>query len=194
MEIIDYETEENFGTPSQLLDYLIEYTEKNDEIKKSLNDFKESEIWSKSDLENQTESKKIVLKLKAKDKLAKLCLNQLDSQGVFYYQPSKGLSETKYDLSYIIQLEDMITLKIDEKFQDSNNLVELLKKNRIVSLTENFSDRLLNIMGNFFSKIGTNDVMSDEIMDLYVKSYPDSFFLTKGSFDTHMIRIKNVKS
>lgn len=190
IETIFHEKEKS-GSVSQLLNYLIEYTLDHSKIKENLKEFKESDIWSKAvnsfdkKKKENVENNNIILKKDAKDKLARLCLNQLDSQGIFYYEPTKGLSDSKHDLSYIIQLEDMITLKIKESVQKSGELVELLRKNRIISLTENFSDRLLNIIGNFFSKIGTDDVMSDKILELYFKTYPDSFFTDKSSFDSY---------
>ena len=101
----------------------------------------------------------------------------MDSRGFFYYEPDNSLSKQDHDLSYIIQLDDMISLKIKEDIKKDGELIKLLKKNRVVSLTENFSDRLLNIMGNFFSKIGTPDVNSSEIIELYVKSYHGSFVM-----------------
>ena len=107
----------------------------------------------------------------------------MDSQGIFFYEPKKNLSKLNYDLSYIIQLEDIISLKINEKVQKSGKLFNLLIEKRVVSLTENFSDRLLNIMGNFFSKIGTEDIRSEELLDLYVKTYPDSFFMNENKFN-----------
>ena len=62
--------------------------------------------------------------------------------------------------------------------QRSGKLSRLLIEKRIASLKKNFSDRLLNIMGNYFSKIGTSDVMVNKVLHLYKKIYPSNFFLS----------------
>lgn len=118
-----------------------------------------------------------------RDTLAKLCNNQLDRQGIFFYEPSKSISTEEGDLAYVIQLQDMLTVKIKAEALTSGQLFELLKSTRKLSLTENFSDRLLNIMGNYFSKIGTQDVHANRVLELYSQVYPDKFFLTPKQFE-----------
>ncbi len=70
-------------------------------------------------------------------------------------------------IKLLIQFEDIITLKVKEEIQKTGHLISLLIEKRCVSLTRNFSDRLLNMMGTYFSKIGTPDVMADRILALY---------------------------
>lgn len=88
----------------------------------------------------------------------------------------KNIFNPDYYLSYMIQLGDLITLKIAQSVKKIGELSQLLQNKREAMLTSNFSDRLLNIMGNYFSKIGTPDVMSHEVFMLYKKVYPGEFF------------------
>ncbi len=165
-----------------LLDSLREYSKDSQILTENLIRFRKSEIWLKTvksfnqEVKKKKKESKINLNSSAiKNKLPKLFLNQMDSSGIFYYEPSTPLSSQGHDLSYIIQLDDMITLKIKEEVQKDGTLSNLLKEKRVISLTENFSDRLLNIMGIFFSKIGTPDVNPSSVIDLYIKSFPNSF-------------------
>ena len=165
-----------------LLESLIEYAKDDPIIKEGLTNFRESETWSRTvklfnEKMEQEKDDKITLKSGAKERLSDLFLNQMDSRGIFYYEPNTCLSNQDHDLSYIIQLDDMITLKIKEDMRESGALNNFLRKKRVISLSENFSDRLLNIMGNFFSKIGTPDVNQSAILELYAKSFPNSFIL-----------------
>ena len=162
-------------------------------IRFDLKNFKNTNAWGnilrkaeEIDQQKKVQSDKIILKSNAaKNQLSTLTLNQRDSQGIFYYEPNINISSKNHDLSYLIQLEDMITLKISPDMQTSGGLVNLLIGKRKVSLTSNFSDRLLNIMGNYFSKIGTPDVMADKILLLYKEVYPDEFFLSEKEFSEY---------
>ena len=151
----------------------------------SIVEFEDSQSWKKSlkkfekeQKEIQKKNSKIILKSGAEDRLSKLTLNQLDSEGLFFYEPSLETFGKGNDLSYLIQIEDMITLKTKEDMHKPGDLVKLLLKKRVATLTRNFSDRLLNITGNYFSKIGTPDVMADKVLSLYTKIYPNDFFLS----------------
>ena len=150
----------------------------------SIVEFEDSQSWKKSlrnfedkQKEIQEKNSKIILKSGAEDRLSKLTLNQLDSEGIFFYEPSLEIFDKENDLSYLIQIEDMITLKTKEDMHKSGDLVKLLLNKRVATLTRNFSDRLLNITGNYFSKIGTPDVMADKVLSLYTKIYSNDFFL-----------------
>ncbi len=179
--------------PDDLLDSLIESSTDNEKLNLSLTSFKQSTFWQEAlskfdqNMEKIAErSKVIILKSKsAEDVMAKLCLNQLDSQGVFFFEPNEKLSSVETDLAFVIKLDDLLTLKIEKKKLDNGDLYNLLLKNRVLSLTENFSDRLLNIMGTYFSKIGTDDVMSGKVLDLYNQIYPDMFFLTDEKYEEY---------
>ncbi len=104
-------------------------------------------------------------------------INQMEIRGRFYYEPHQSLySEAVDDFSYIIELEDLITLKVTEESVKKGTLVNLLKKKRLVGLTRNYSDRLQNIMGYYYSKIGTADVESKNVLALYNDCY-DSFLI-----------------
>ncbi len=167
--------------PSEVLEAIIEALNINNPDSNAaaidaLQKFKSSTKWE-LDLQeykkdSEEESSKIIIESNPK-KLISLSLNQFDSKGIFFYEPSKELSSFEHDMSYIIQLEDMITLKIKEESQKNGELLNILKANRKVSLSENFSDRLLNIMGNYFSKIATKDVIFSNIAKLYTKVYPE---------------------
>ena len=176
--------------PPILLEALKKNFFKNEVISSDLTNFEKSNAWQEAlrtfneqQKEYQNKNSKIVLKSGAAQRIAQLTLNQLDSQGIFYYEPHKDLSDLNYDISYLIQFEDMITLKVKKEMQDSGNLVSLLIKKRCVSLTRNFSDRLLNMMGTYFSKIGTPDVMADRVLSLYKDIYPNNFFLSVQEYD-----------
>ena len=105
--------------PEELLGFLLEYTKSSEEMFASLTEFKNNSSWAKAvskyraALKNAEDNNtKIQLKAEAATRsLPNLFLNQRDSQGVFYYEPSLDLSKAEDDLSYVIQLEDMITVK-----------------------------------------------------------------------------------
>ena len=180
----------NYSHPEEILSYLKDSVSENHNYHSTLIEFEKSKQWKdalanfdKFQLKIKTQNSKIILRAQdAKNKIANLTLNQLDSQGIFYYEPHTKLSLKEHDLSYLIQLEDIITLKINEDSQKEGTLFHLLIDNRQVMLTRNFSDRLLNIMGNFFSKIGTKDVRSDFILALYKEVYPEDFFLDVNKY------------
>ncbi len=103
-------------------------------------------------------------------------LNQMEIRGRFYYEPNINLYNKEVnDFSYIIELEDLMTMKVDERMVDSGDLVELLKNNRLVGLSRNYSDRLQNIMGHYYSKIGTPDVTAINVLGIYDKCF--DFFI-----------------
>lgn len=180
--------------PSDLLDALIESSD-GQSIGTSLKAFKASSEWNKA-LEKYNKNKEdtearnkvIILKSNAsEDILAKLFLNQLDSQGVFYFDPHSKISDPENtDLAFVIKMDDLLTLKINREILENGELHRILISKRHLSLTENFSDRLLNIMGNYFSKIGTDDVMAGAVLGLYTKVYGDSFFLSDSQYDTFL--------
>lgn len=179
-------------SPSELLKGLIKFTESEEEIQKDLKSFRESNIWkeelnkyNKKQNEVQENNSKVILKSQAKTKIGALALNQMDSKGIFFYEPMDRISDPKYDLAYIIQLQDLITLKITKKVQENGDLFNLLIQKRVAMLTSNFSDRLLNIMGNSFSKIGTPDIMSDDILVLYKNVYPGDFYTSINEYKKH---------
>ena len=100
-------------------------------ICKDLNDFKNSEIW-KDALKKFKESyfkkrqieENIVLSKSAEKRITSLVLNQLDSEGIFYYEPSIHISDEKRDISYLIQIEDMITIKNKSKYAEVRKVIQ----------------------------------------------------------------------
>ncbi len=176
---------------SELLNGLIKLTESNEEIQEDLKSLKKSDEWeeelnkyNKRKINAQEKNSKIILKTKeASIKIADLALNQLDSQGMFFYEPMINISNPTHDLAYIIQLEDLITIKIAEPVQQSGELIQLLQEKREAMLTRNFSDRLLNIMGNYFSKIGTPDIMSEDILLLYKNVFSGEFYTSINEYN-----------
>ena len=181
--------------PEDLLQALLELMQASDDkvLASSLIDFQTSSDWKTVTEEfEQTkkqaieQSSKIVLKNKAaKAVLADLCLNQFDSKGIFFYEPSTSISSKTTDLSFVIQLQEMLTVKIKDSAIEQGDLFNTLMEKRVASLKESFSDRLLNIMGNYFSKIGTNDVKSDFVLLEYRKVYPEEFFTSEEEFKTY---------
>ncbi len=174
---------EQMEHPKDVLDGLIDDTG-NSELKLDLKEFQDSNIWKRTIIKyEQQKSKyierdsKIFINKSVHRKLSDLAINQLDSKGIFFYEPMANISSDEHDLSYIIQLEDMITVKIMKEAQESGKLFDILIKNRKASLTRNFSDRLLNIMGNYFSKIGTPDIILTDILKLYTDIYPENFII-----------------
>ena len=75
------------------------------------------------------------------------------------------------DFSFVIELEDLITFKISEESVKSGSVVDILKQKRLVGLSRNYSDRLQNIMGYYYSKIGTADVQGQDVIELYTKCF-----------------------
>lgn len=132
---------------------------------------------------NLQRSNAIIIASSKHDKIADLCLNQFDSQGVFFYEPHQKLWRHSKDLAHIIKLEEMLTLKIKPELRENGDIVHLLNSRRVIGLTENFSDRLQNIMGNYYSKIGTDDVSSSPIMELYHRFFPKKFFWTSADYE-----------
>ena len=190
-EIIESSDEES-ESPEQLLRDLIEFTKEEPNISSSLAGFASDRGWlsalkkyDETKVAAQVQDGKIVLKASAaKGPLADLCLNQMDSKGIFFFEPHSDLSSKGTDLAFIIELQNMLTLKIKQSALDDGALFKMLMDKRRVSLTENFSDRLLNIMGNYFSKIGTDDVMVDEVIRAYKEQFPNEFFSTVQEFET----------
>lgn len=127
--------------------------------------------------------KAVIISPAKHDKVADLCLNQFDTQGIFLYEPHQRIWKVSNDLVHIIRLEEMLTLKVKPLLRDNGELVHLLLDRRVISLTENFSDRLQNIMGNYYSKIGTDDVSSSPIMELYHRLFPKKFFWTPTDYE-----------
>lgn len=178
-----------FHDPQDVLNALKEYYESDNNLVQSLAEFETTETWGRTvqDYQKSLEiaekkNKSIILKSDAKNKLPTLYLNQLDSQGIFFYEPHKNISQPEHDLSYVILLQDLLTVKVKKESQNNGTLFELLKQKRVLSLTENFSDRLLNIMGNYFSKIGTGDVRPEKIIELYTDVYAGEFFIGEDQF------------
>lgn len=102
------------------------------------------------------------------NQIPELFLNQMDTRGIFYFEPDKNLfSPELEDFSFFIEMEDMITFKVNEECIRTGALVDLLKAKRLTGLNRNFSDRLQNVMGNYFSKIGTADVKATKVLRLY---------------------------
>lgn len=184
--------ESEIEDPNDLLETLVDATQSMQNTHQALSDFRNNKIWltarkhyDEAIAANTEHSKNIILKSdqNSKNMLAKLCLNQLDSQGIFFYEPNKNISTQETDLAFIIKLDDMLSIKIKKELLDNGGLFSLLMKKRVVSLTENFSDRLLNIMGTYFSKIGTTDVMSSDVLDLYCQVFPETFFVGVDDFN-----------
>lgn len=174
MDSIDDPSED----PDNFMSYLKAFLEEQESLLSDVASFEDTPPWQKTRDQYAKLAKdksKILFKNSEAQEFSNLCLNQYDSKGVFFYEPHPAISSKDTDLTFIIQLEDMITVKVKDEAQKEGELVQLLSQNRLVSLTENFSDRLLNIMGNFFSKIGTNDVSSKPILSMYQNIYPDSF-------------------
>jgi len=111
------------------------------------------------------------------DEFSKFFRNQKENDGLYYYEPHLHLfSDQVSDFSFFLELEDMMTFKIKESSIQDGSFVELLKVNRKVGLTRNFSDRLQNIMGNYFSKIGTSDIKSNDIFSLYQDAVKNFYY------------------
>lgn len=118
---------------------------------------------------------------KTTDLVQTVFINQMETKGMFYFEPHFNLySEELCDFSYFIELEDIMTLKLKQDVIDSGELVKLLQHKRKVGLSRNFSDRLQNIMGYFFSKIGTKDVKGSDVLGIYDESF-DTFHYDKDS-------------
>lgn len=120
----------------------------------------------------------IQLKKSGLSKVSNITLNQTDTQGLFFFEPHKKLI-TSNDISYIIELQELITWKVKKEKVSSGLLHKALLEKRVLCLTDNFSDRLLNIMGNYFSKIGTSDVSASPIVKLYEDNFVDRFKLVE---------------
>lgn len=162
----EYNEEEDKGiTDSMALGKFLEYLESLPEwgrYGEELEDFKK-------------EDSKIKLKKSKLGKISNFILNQNDSAGLFYYEPHIDLMNGDVDISYYIELDEVLTLKVKEVHQKDGSLVKALTDGKILNLDHNFSDRLLNIMGNYFSKIGTEDVKSSPILKIYETILKDDF-------------------
>ncbi len=157
-------------TPPLFAAALLEILKNNKTQKKIVSEIFRSAAWEKYTLEvDQYSQKQVSLKLNRGGikNLANLCLNQFDSKGIFFYEPHKSISSKEFDLIYIVKLDEMISFKIKPDLIHQRKVSKYLKKKKILGLKENFSDRLLNIMGNYFSKIGTADVPLTPILQLY---------------------------
>ena len=130
----------------------------------------------------QRSSSLLILKENAFSAISKLCNNQLESDGLFFYEPHPKLLKKSYDLAYVIEFEDLLTLKIKEKFQASGELVKFLEDKRILSLKPLFSSRLQNMMGVYFSKIGTDDILSQNVLNLYENYFKKDMFLSVNDY------------
>lgn len=118
---------------------------------------------------------------KARSLVQTVFINQMETKGMFYFEPHENLyDEALCDFSYFIELEDILTLKLKDEVILNGTLVETLKEKRLVGLTRNYSDRLQNIMGYFFSKIGTKDVKGAEVLGIYDDCF-NSFHYDKSS-------------
>lgn len=130
----------------------------------------------------QNSSSFIIFKEGSTDKISKLCRNQLESSGMFFYEPHLKIYKKGYDLSYVIEFEDMLTLKVKKNLQDSGKLVELLKNKRVLSLKPMFSSRLQNMIGSYFAKIGTEDILSQNVLNLYKKYFKNNMFFSVSEY------------
>lgn len=147
-------------------------------IQKFIDKYKNSKVWRDYGLkleESAVADSNVKIKKSKLSKISNFVLNQNDSLGTFFYEPNLKISSMNGDLCYYIELEDLITFKVDSNFQSSGELVEFLKKVRVLKVSDNFSDRLLNIMGNYFSKIGTTDIPSTPILRMYGQVLKDNF-------------------
>lgn len=149
----------------------------------------DQDLWKKgvakfetTKAEAEKRNNSLILKANAQDRLASLGLNQLDSRGVFFYEPHTEISSKATDLAFVVLLQDMITVKVKKESQTDGSLYKLLLGKRALSLSENFSDRLLNIMGNYFSKIGTGDVRADKVVELYSTTFAGHFFTSEKEY------------
>ena len=180
---------QDVSRPQDILESIKDFVKGSQKIYKDILNFENSQEWKqiikdyeKEQKEVKEKSSKIILSKHGRNKLLSLALNQLDSSGIFFYEPNPKISSPEFDLSYVVQIEDMLSIKVKEEIQSSGELVELLKENRVAILDRNFSDRLLNIMGNYFSKIGTPDVDILKIFELYRTTFPDSFFTSDKEY------------
>jgi hypothetical protein len=130
----------------------------------------------------QSISSNIIFKEGASDTISKLCNNQLESDGIFFYEPHLKLLKKDYDIAYVIELEDILTLKIKSKIQNTGELGALLKEKRILSLKPIFSSRLQNMMGAYLSKIGTDDILSQNVLDLYKNYYKKDMYFSPQEY------------
>ena len=180
---------QDVSRPQNILESIKDFVEENQAIHEDILNFEKSKEWKqiiddykKEQQEVKGKSSKIILSKYGRNKLLSLALNQLDSSGIFFYEPNRKISSREFDLCYVVQIEDMLSLKVKKEIQCSGGLVELLKRNRVAILDRNFSDRLLNVMGNYFSKIGTPDVDIVKILELYRTTFPDSFFTSDEEY------------
>lgn len=154
----------------------------------ALEDFvKEHEFsnrWKKfqETMEDQEKRKgSITIKNDKIKKLTKFFCNQNDSDGHFFYEPSELLSSSSSGLCFFIKLSDMVTLKTKKEFQEDGSLEKYLRENRKLKLNPIFSGRLLNILGNYFSKIGTPDIGAFPILNIYSEMLGDKFEVRTGN-------------
>ncbi|MXZ51245.1 MAG: hypothetical protein F4Z09_10645, partial [Rhodobacteraceae bacterium] len=105
-ELIEGQVNE-IDSPSELLNGLIKLTESDEEIQEDLKSFKESDEWqeelnkyNKKQKEVQEKNTKVIFKTQPKNKIAALALNQLDSQGIFFYEPMINIFNPDHDLAY----------------------------------------------------------------------------------------------
>ncbi len=178
-----------FHDPTDVLNVMKEYLAADANLVNSIEELGGQDLWKKgvakfetTKAEAEKRNNSLILKANAQDRLASLGLNQLDSQGVFFYEPHAEISNKETDLAFVVLLQDMITVKVKKESQTDGSLYKLLLSKRALSLSENFSDRLLNIMGNYFSKIGTGDVRSDKIIELYSTTFAGHFFTSEKEY------------
>ncbi len=149
---------------------LCEFTKDSPVYNKYVLEFSTQKAWktySEKYMASVGNRDKLMVNKDGTKKLSNLCLNQMDSQGLFFFEPHPHLSSMKHDLCFLIKLDEMISFKINPKLISSGEVSSFLKTKRILGLRENFSDRLLNIIGNYYSKIGTSDVQWQPIWQLY---------------------------
>jgi len=162
-------------TPQLFAAALLEILKRNKFQKDRVISIVNSDPWARYIIQFETSSKqqaKLKLDKNGIKSFASLCLNQFDSKGIFFYEPHNSISNKDIDLSFIIKLDEMISFKIRPDLIYHRRVSEFLRKKKILGLKENFSDRLLNIVGNYFSKIGTSDVSFTPILELYKKTNP----------------------
>ena len=178
-----------FHDPTDVLNVMKEYLAADVNLVKSIEEMGSQDLWKKgvakfetTKAEAEKRNSSLILKANAQDRLASLGLNQLDSQGIFFYEPHSEISDKDADLAFIVLLQDMVTVKVKKDSQIDGSLYQRLMSKQALSLSENFSDRLLNVMGNYFSKIGTGDVRSDKIIELYSSIFAGNFFTSEKEY------------
>lgn len=162
------EASKDTNNPEEFMTTLVNWGNDNQpwgEIIDSYKSSKEWETYKEAVAKAKKEDEQIIIK--EGNGFSQLCNNQLDTQGVFFLEPHPRLLEYNYDACFILELEDMLTIKIKPEVQKNGFINELLASKRVLSLEPSFSARLQNFMTVYLGKVGTDDILSSEIIKFY---------------------------